>query len=153
MGSRDFSMYLQTPSVSSHPMSLIVNKILFFFFSFCSFALESRLPTSPPRSYLTPSPVAGAGRKHLPDGTPKPQTKRKRMKQIQTPRVSVCSNGSVEEGETGALVGNVTNDIRRVAKSPSYPEGGQSTTTKYVDRPQWWVGSNTALRKHFGKSL
>ena len=42
-------------------------------------------------------------------------------------------NGSVEEGETGALVGNVTNDIRRVAKSPSYPEGGQSRQTKHVD--------------------
>ena len=35
---------------------------------------QTRLPTSPPRSYLTPSLVAGAGREHLPAATPKPQT-------------------------------------------------------------------------------
>ena len=59
----------------------------------------------------------------MPDDTLKPQTKRKRMKQIHTPRMSVCSNGSVEEGETGALVGNVTYVLRRVAKSPLVPRG------------------------------
>ena len=42
---------------------------------------QTRLPTSPPRSYLTPSLVAGAGRKHLPDVTPKPQTKWKTIRE------------------------------------------------------------------------
>ena len=42
-----------------------------------------------------PSLVAGAGRKHLPDGTPKPQTKWKtiREKSTNTPSISVSSNG------------------------------------------------------------
>ena len=36
--------------------------------------IKSWQTTSPPRSYLTPSLVAGAGREHLPAATPKPQT-------------------------------------------------------------------------------
>ena len=60
----------------------------------------------------------------------------------------------------GALVVKWTHDLRRVAESPSDPEGDQSRQIKYVDSslentrtewPQSWVVSKTALRNRFWK--
>ena len=69
-----------TPYMVSHPFPLklspdVLAQVLSFIWVQDRRSIKSRLPTSPPRSYLTPSLVAGAGRKHLPDGAPKPQTK------------------------------------------------------------------------------
>ena len=84
-----------------------------------------------------PSPclVARAGRKHLPVVAPKPHTRRSVTK-VPTfgPRKSVRSTGPVG-GMRGALVLNLTCDVRRVAKLPSEPRGDayQIRQAKYVD--------------------
>ena len=84
-----------------------------------------------------PSPclVARAGRKHLPVVTPKSHTRRSVTK-VPTfgPRKSVRSTGPVG-GVLGALVVNLTCEVRRVAKLPSEPRGDayQIRQAKYVD--------------------
>ena len=84
-----------------------------------------------------PSPclVARAGRKHLPVVTPKSQARGSVIKvPAFGPRKSVCSTGPVG-GMMGALVANLTCDVRRVAKLPSEPRGDayQIRQAKYVD--------------------
>ena len=82
---------------------------------------KTQLTTSRSRSYLPPCLVARAGRKHLPVGTLKSQA-RKSVIEVPTfgPRKSVRSTGPVG-GMMGALVVNLTCDVRRVAKLPSEP--------------------------------
>ena len=91
--------------------------------------------TSRSRSYLPPCLVARAGRKHLPVVTPKSHTRRSVTK-VPTfaPRKSVRSTGPVG-GMIGALVVNLTCEVRRVAKLPSEPRGDayQIRQAKYVD--------------------
>ena len=117
-----------------------------------------------------PSPclVARAGRKHLPVVTPKSQTRRSVTK-VPTfgPRKSVRSTGPVG-GMMGALVVNLTCDVRRVAKLPSEPRGDayQIRQAKYVDSShsntrtsQGALGQgvsalqNTLVQRHFEMSL
>ena len=94
-----------------------------------------QLTTSRSRSYLPPCLVARAGRKHLPVVTPKSHTRRSVTK-VPTfgPRKSVRSTGPVG-GILGALVVNLTCEVRRVAKLPSEPRGDayQIRQAKYVD--------------------
>ena len=84
-----------------------------------------------------PSPclVARAGRKHLPVVTQKSQTRASVIK-VPTfgPRKSVRSTGPVG-GVLGALVVNLTCEVRRVAMLPSEPRGDayQIRQAKYVD--------------------
>ena len=83
----------------------------------------AQLTTSRSRSYLPPCLVSRAGRKHLPVVTPKSHTRRSVTK-VPTfgPRKSVRSTGPVG-GVLGALVVNLTCEVRRVAKLPSEPRG------------------------------
>ena len=96
---------------------------------------QTQLPASRSRSYLPPCLVARAGRKHLPVVTPKSHTRRSVTK-VPTfgPRKSVRSTGPVG-GVLGALVVNLTCEVRRVAKLPSEPRGDayQIRQAKYVD--------------------
>ena len=84
---------------------------------------QTQLTTSRSRSYLPPCLVARAGRKHLPVVTLKSQARRNVTK-VPTfgPRKSVRSTGPVG-GMIGALVVNLTCEVRRVAKLPSEPRG------------------------------
>ena len=95
-----------------------------------------QLTTSRSRSYLPPCLVARAGRKHLPVVTPKSHTRRSVTK-VHTfgPRKSVRSIGPVGGGVLGALVVNLTCEVRRVAKLPSEPrrDAYQIRQAKYVD--------------------
>ena len=93
-----------------------------------------QLTTSRSRSYLPPCLVARAWRKHLRVVTPKSRTRRSVTK-VPTfgPRKSVRSTGPVG-GMMGALVVNLTCDVRRVAKLPSEPWGDA-----YQIRPAKWT--------------
>ena len=66
----------------------------------------------------------------------------------------------MEKDEIGALVGNVTDDIRRVAESPSYLGGGQSDPTFYIrGHFSFFFGRSRGsaptlhCETHFGKTL
>ena len=124
---------------------------------------KTQLTTSRSRSYLPPCLVARAGRKHLPVVTPKSHTRRSVTK-VPTfgPRKSVRSTGPVG-GVLGALVVNLTCEVRRVAKLPSEPRGDayQIRQAKYVDSShsntrtsQGALGQGvTALQIHLCKGI
>ena len=102
----------------------------------------TQLTTSRSRSYLPPCLVARAGRKHLPVVTPKSHTRRSVTK-VPTfgPRKSVRSTGPVG-GVLGALVVNLTCEVRRVAKLPSEPRGRPIKS----DRLNMWTVSHSNTR-------
>ena len=100
-----------------------------------------------------PSPclVARAGRKHLPVVTLKSQARRNVTK-VPTfgPRKSVRSTGPVG-GMMGALVVNLTCDVRRVAKLPSEPRG---RPIKSDGLNMWTVShSNTRTQGTLGQGV
>ena len=105
--------------------------------------------TSRSRSYLPPCLVARAGRKHLPVGTLKSQARRNVTK-VPTlgPRKSVRSTDPVG-GMIGALVVNLTCEVRRVAKLPSEPRGRPIKS----DRLNMWTVSHSNTRTSHSNTL
>ena len=94
-----------------------------------------QLPASRSRSYLPPCLVARAGRKRLPAFHRSPKTNVERVKSHIRAKNELTLYSPSGQKNVGALVVNMTGDVRRVAKSRPVPreEVSRIRQTKYAD--------------------